>query len=571
MGRSDYPLRKFCLSVTLIFVINAVPAAELFSTSTRVITSVSSTIVSVQSQGMDSGSGVIISPDGLVLTASTLLSRDSATIKIQLSDGQTYSADVVATDSATESALLHVRLQAGSIIPFLTLANSSLMKVGSPVMTAGNPLDSISADHQVAFSVGSITAISDVRSGDVCSRYFGSALETDAAINAGSEGGALLNETGHMIGMTCLCVDRTRMRGCAVPSNRIKAAYEKYLTDQNYSTDAAVCHCSTPTAATTRNVSVVSYSMPSGTTSIQAGTRLQIVTQSASASPCVCNCIASATCRCDGCVVQIDARLNESDEGAKVLNSLGEQVGSVTKMDLMRHLGAQNAGVSFFTPLEKLPGTSETDAPLIDLIAKCSRAFVFIGNGSGVMISEDGMVLTNFHVAGSKSTWTVRLGGETQTRLCDMIEKDEQRDLCLLKIRDISHAPFIALGNSSTLKAGEQVLALGDPFSLGHKNGDPAASIGIISALHRNQGRYTDAVQTDCAINPGNSGGPLINMAGELVGLNGQIISRYGKNNTGIAFSIPVNQIKAALPVITRATELRKAVAQATAGSTATR
>ena len=179
--------------------------------------------------------------------------------------------------------------------------------------------------------------------------------------------------------------------------------------------------------------------------------------------------------------------------------------------------------------------------------------------------------MTNYHVAGSQSTWTVRLGGEQQTRLCDVVSKDAARDLCLLKIRGIDHAVHIKLGISANLKAGEPVLALGDPFKLGDKNGDPAASVGIISALHRNQGRYVDAIQTDCAINPGNSGGPLINMAGELVGLNGQIISRYGKNNTGVAFAIPVDQIKAALPAITRATELRKAVAQAAAGSTATR
>jgi serine protease Do len=190
----------------------------------------------------------------------------------------------------------------------------------------------------------------------------------------------------------------------------------------------------------------------------------------------------------------------------------------------------------------------DSDEPLVKLIATTSKAFVFIGDGSGVVISADGYILTNYHVAGSKDRWTVRLGDEEQTRVCDVIGRDEARDLCLLKIRGIENAPFIKLGNSETLETGQRVLALGDPFKLGEKSGGPAASVGVISALHRSQGKYTDAIQTDCAINPGNSGGPLLNLSGELIGINGQIISRYGKNNTGVAFAIPSDQIKRALP-----------------------
>jgi S1-C subfamily serine protease len=190
----------------------------------------------------------------------------------------------------------------------------------------------------------------------------------------------------------------------------------------------------------------------------------------------------------------------------------------------------------------------DADAPLVKLIETTSKAFVFIGDGSGVVISEDGYVLTNYHVAGSAESWTIRLGGEEQTRVCDVVGKDATCDLCLLKIRGIDHAPCMKLGSSATLESGQEVLALGDPFKLGEKRGGPAASIGIVSAVHRNQGKYTDAIQTDCAINPGNSGGPLINLSGELIGLTGQINSRYGKNNTGIAFAIPIDQIKLALP-----------------------
>ncbi len=541
------------LAAAVSFVV-AVSAAEISHACPRFATCSASAIVSVQNKGMESGTGVVVSRDGLILTAASLLSTDGAPITIRFCSGRSVSADIVARDSATESALLRIKDSTDYNLPFLRLVDSSRVKVGSRAMTAGNPLDALSSDHQVAFSTGTITRIAHVCSADACSRYDGPALETDAAINAGSEGGALLNDEGELIGMTCLCVDRTRMRGCAVPSNRIKTAYEKYLTGQQTITEltaTARCGCRTDLTIGPLTVGLksdASFVAPKRAAVIQPGTRIQIVTNSAAASQCICNGIISATCRCDGSAVQIDARLNESDMGAKVLNQRGELIGTVSNMNLMCRLGAQNTGVSFFTPIEKQPKSNVSNDPLVDLVAASTPAFVFIGEGSGVCISDDGLVLTNYHVAGSQSVWAVRLGSEQRTRLCDLLGTDLVRDVCLLKIRDIDHAPHLKLGSSASLKPGEQVLALGDPFKLGDKAGDPAASMGIISALHRNQGRYVDAIQTDCAINPGNSGGPLINMAGELIGLNGQIISRYGKYNTGIAFAIPVDQIKCLLP-----------------------
>ena len=253
--------------------------------------------------------------------------------------------------------------------------------------------------------------------------------------------------------------------------------------------------------------------------------------------------------------MQTDARLNESDAGAAVLNRQGELIGVVSHLGTVKRYAGQNAGCSFYTPLSALrtwldeahAAPAETVEPLVKLVAESSGAFVFIGDGSGVLIREDGYALTNYHVAGSRSTWTVRLGNENRTRVCDVIAKDSTCDLCLLKIRDLAHAPCVKLGCSGDLSAAQSVLALGDPFKLGETRGGPAASFGIVSALHRNQGRYRDAIQTDCAINPGNSGGPLLNLDGELIGINGQIVSRYGKNNTGVAFAIPVDQIKSVL------------------------
>lgn len=591
-------------------------------------------IVSVRADGMDSGSGFVVASEGLVVTASTLISQDQRPVQVRFANGLSFSADVVATDQGTESALLRIRVQEPRTFSFLPLGDSSAVKIGSLAVSAGNPLDSIHSDRQVAVSSGTITGTYDVCSADAASRYCGPALETDAAINAGSEGGALLNDAGQVIGMTCLAVNRTRMMGTAVPINRIESAYKKYLAannpadkkiadaQQNKSQDAfdratrALVKIYIPAAAETITgvvIDEVGHVLTSGSfvagqrvdvtlaaggrayatvlrqsssmdlsllkldapqnaawiplmekASIVAGIRIAIVNRCASCEwPSISTGIISAVGRLDGTAVQTDARMNASNAGGAVLNSRGELIGVVSHTKVICEYRAQNAGVSFFTPssvilswVEELytagsaSGGADSSEPLVKLIDTCSKAFVFIGDGSGVVITEDGYVLTNCHVAGSRASWTVRLGTDEKMRVCDVVSKDLALDLCLLKIRGVENTPCIKIGSGEMLESGQRVLALGDPFKLGEKSGGPAASLGVISALHRHQGRNSDAIQTDCAINPGNSGGPLLNLSGELIGLNGQIISRYGKNNTGVAFAIPIDQIKAALPIL---------------------
>ena len=587
------------------------------------LSSLSKTVVSVRTEGMESGSGVIVGPDGLVLTANTLLSKDKRPVQIRFADGQTFSAEVVATDRNTESALLQIKTAGPPTFSYLPLADSSTVSVGSHAISAGNPLDSICADHQIALSLGTITATYNVCSCDAASCYCGIALETDAAINAGSEGGAFLNDVGQLIGMTCLAVERTRMKATAIPINRIKSAYATLLIDKVLKCESAAnarqdnatatalsalvkipvsggavrtvtgiaidaaghiltvgmfvegqrldvelasgesAHATVVRQSSALDVSLLQMDSRKATNWIALNEKMQVVSgipitivSKSAASVSINQNIVSAVGRLDGTAAQTDARLNESDAGGSVLNLEGELIGIVSRIDSLCKYGSQNAGVSFFTPARAIQswlGNSVSteprcDDPLAKLVARSSDAFVFIGDGSGVLISEDGYALTNYHVAGSQDTWTVRLGGEQHTRLCDVVSRDSVRDLCVVKIRGIEHAPYLKLGSSAALENGQRVLALGDPFKLGEKSGGPAASLGIISALHRHQGRYADAIQTDCSINPGNSGGPLLNLSGELVGLNGQIISRYGKNNTGIAFAIPIDQIKLALP-----------------------
>lgn len=188
---------------------------------------------------------------------------------------------------------------------------------------------------------------------------------------------------------------------------------------------------------------------------------------------------------------------------------------------------------------------------LITLVDRVSKAFVAIGGGSGIIVSKDGEILTNHHVAGSRGIgqdWTVIRPGGVFAQ-AKMIASDPRGDISLLKMVNPGPYPFVPLGDSDALKLGQRVLALGNPFGFS-KDGSPHVTVGLISALHRYQGGYSDAIQTDTAINPGNSGGPLITMSGQLIGINGRIAVRFGtRNNTGVGYAIPSNQIKSFMPV----------------------
>ncbi|MFH2129020.1 MAG: DegQ family serine endoprotease [bacterium] len=162
-----------------------------------------------------------------------------------------------------------------------------------------------------------------------------------------------------------------------------------------------------------------------------------------------------------------------------------------------------------------------------------------VGQGSGFIMSEDGYILTNNHVAGKADKISVKLedGREFDAKL---IGTDAHSDVAVIKI-DAKNLPVLSMGNSDDLKVGEWVLAIGNPFGLSH-----TVTAGIVSAKGRSSigiADYEDFIQTDAAINPGNSGGPLINLDGKVVGINTAIFSKNG-GYMGIGFTIPINMVK---------------------------
>ncbi len=159
--------------------------------------------------------------------------------------------------------------------------------------------------------------------------------------------------------------------------------------------------------------------------------------------------------------------------------------------------------------------------------------------GSGVIVSPDGYILTNNHVVAGATDIRVSLKDKREFK-AKVIGTDPRTDLAVIKIPATGLAA-ITLGDSSKLRAGDFVLAIGEPFGLGY-----TVTMGIVSATQRNNlginpRGYEDYIQTDAAINPGNSGGALINVRGELVGINTAILTGGGGGNEGIGFAIPVD------------------------------
>ncbi len=167
--------------------------------------------------------------------------------------------------------------------------------------------------------------------------------------------------------------------------------------------------------------------------------------------------------------------------------------------------------------------------------------------GSGFIISEDGYIVTNNHVVEGATTVKVTLNND-ETFLAEVVGLDSRMDLALLKIDTKKDLPFITFGDSKNTKVGEWVIAIGNPLGLGG-----SVTAGIISAVGRDirSGPYDSFIQTDAPINKGNSGGPLINLNGEVIGVNTMIFSQTG-GSIGIGFSIPSELVQ---PVISQLKE----------------
>lgn len=170
------------------------------------------------------------------------------------------------------------------------------------------------------------------------------------------------------------------------------------------------------------------------------------------------------------------------------------------------------------------------------------------GLGSGFIVREDGVILTNAHVVTGAARISIAMRDGT-TYPAKLLGADESNDLAAIKI-EAKGLPVAPLGNSSTLLVGEWAIAIGNPYGFLLANTEPSVTAGVVSGTGRNlaaesqgSGVYVDMIQTDASINPGNSGGPLVNALGEVIGVNSSIFSPTG-SSIGLGFAIPINRAR---------------------------
>jgi serine protease Do len=182
------------------------------------------------------------------------------------------------------------------------------------------------------------------------------------------------------------------------------------------------------------------------------------------------------------------------------------------------------------------------------------------GLGSGFIISPDGYILTNDHVAGNAKEITVTMTNGKQFK-ATLVGTDLISDIALLKI-DGKDLPYTRLGTSDDVIIGEWVIALGNPFGLFDINDKPTVTVGVVSntgmKIESGEGRvYRDMIQTDAAINSGNSGGPLLNATGEVIGVN-SVIYTPNQGNIGLGFAIPINRVKTVVAELRRSGKIER-------------
>jgi S1-C subfamily serine protease len=210
-------------------------------------------------------------------------------------------------------------------------------------------------------------------------------------------------------------------------------------------------------------------------------------------------------------------------------------------------VGADNLVVEVYERVGPAVVNITTTAEARDVLGRPRQAE---GTGSGFIIDHQGHVVTNHHVVGGATRLDVTLADNT-SYVGELVTADSANDLAVIRIRapedKLQQLAVAPLGDSSALKVGQTVVAIGNPFGL-----ERSASLGIVSSVGRTRPGETqrfisNMIQTDAAINPGNSGGPLLNLQGEVIGINEQIQAPT-RGNVGVGFAIPVNTLKRYLP-----------------------
>jgi serine protease Do len=239
-------------------------------------------------------------------------------------------------------------------------------------------------------------------------------------------------------------------------------------------------------------------------------------------------------------VVSVGAASHRSAQAAAT------SVGATSFREIARR---ENPVVVSVTTRSRVRGWSESDQDIFRVFELVPPDTVHLAAGSGFVISSTGDILTNYHIVEGADRIEVTLfGNDRQRYRAVRVGSDPQSDAALIRLQNPPPGLHAAtLGDSSLLEPGDWVMAIGNPFQLGH-----SVTVGVVSFPQRpvqvRDGRWQDLIQTDASINLGNSGGPLFNVHGEVVGINVAMVDADSGANAGIGFAVPINTVKGLLP-----------------------
>ncbi|HEY3324057.1 MAG TPA: trypsin-like peptidase domain-containing protein [Planctomycetota bacterium] len=443
------------------------------------------------------GTGVVVSPGGMVLTSSTVVPSPTRIVQIYFPDGKVFDAKVLATDEKTESCALQVVFPAGEQqkpLPYVELCDSSKVSVGELAYTAGNPFHTIKRDGQVAWSVGTISGIYNIVSADEQSRYHGIALETDAAVNPGSDGGPLIDSQGRVLGLLSLGFCESRWLGTAIPAHLIHSSLEP--------------------------VRALPLRDPQARAGTETGTSTGAEAGSTSAT--------ALSVRYDG------------SESASVARAVPEALRTVSR-------ATAKAMVKLMIKRPERSETSERKSLVRRLRQRPDAP------ATGVMIEGEGYILTSaFNVEGEVRSIEAQLADGT-TYPAQLLGRNLGLDVALLKVVPPKGTlfPAVSLAADPNLQIGRFVTVLGCS-----EDGPNTHTSGIVSALGRLDGC---AVQTDALINYGNSGGPVIDLRGRVVGVAAFVRTHadWSQQNSGVGFFTSADKIIATLPDLKASRDIR--------------
>ena len=468
---------------------------DIFSKFSPAVVGISCRGTTRMGEGGYTGTGAVVSPDGWILSSITTLPKDAHDIKVYFTDGHVRSAELKSVDDSSEGAMIKVD---ASNLPYMRVSDSKDYKVGDPVYTWGNPFWSIQKDGGVSFSAGSISGLYLASSINDESHYTGKVIETDAAVNPGSDGGPLTDAEGNVIGVLSLAYSRTRWQGLAIPT----AVLAEKLADLK-------------AILKPRRVSLTA--LPSQAHLLQAA-------------------FETAAEKVSKAVITIRVvRENDKDEAPEDFRKVDvKPAGMITTARAMLETRRpQDAfATGFLVSADGVALTAYFNLDEKDVEGQGRRQRGRGGPRAPAQARTNKIKKIYAYLSDGKRYEAQLLGAQ----------KSDDLAAIKLMLPEGAKVPFVELDNSGEMPTGSSIAILG--------RSEPPGNMTLNAGHISGQCRYNKTCsQVNALMNYGNIGGPAIGLDGRVVGIAAHLTSETEwRQNCGVGFLLLSAQIKKVLP-----------------------